>query len=299
MKDTIRGLKQAALAAWEPLEKRAGRAYFAGPRVTDAVAVSQGFWDAGMGVVVCFWNGEDASPRIVANRSLAVLQAFEQTDGDHYLAIKAPALGFSRPLVGEIMARAARSSVRVHFDAQRAEAVERTRALAESVLGAGSPVGFTLPGRFARSVRDALWATRRGLPVRVVKGQVPDPAAPAIDPRAGFLAVVDALAGRARHVGVASHDAPLVREALSRLVTAGTPCELELLLGLPFGPALREARLFGVPVRVYVPFGEARLPYHLTEARQNPRVFAWLARDLWRVDRAQRAKAPGWASAPA
>ncbi|MRG93209.1 hypothetical protein [Polyangium spumosum] len=299
MSDTFQGLKQAALAAWGPLERRAGRAYFAGPKVADALSVSQGFWDAGMGVVICFWNGEGASPRTVANRCLTALEAFAEAEGDHYLAIKAPSLGFSRELVGEIVASAARGSVRVHFDAQRPEAVERTRKLAESVMGSGATIGFTLPGRFARSARDAAWAARRGLPVRVVKGQVPDPAAPGLDPRAGFLAVVDALAGKARHVGVASHDATLVREALERLVSNGTPCELELLLGLPFGPALREARTFGVPARIYVPFGEARLPYHITEARRNPRVFAWLARDLWRAETGKREKMPGWTSAPA
>ncbi|MDI3291130.1 hypothetical protein [Polyangium sp. 15x6] len=299
MDDTIRGLKQAALAAWEPIAKRAGRAYVAGPRITDALSLSRQFWDAGMGVVVCFWNGENTSPRIVANRALATLESFAEADGDHYLAIKAPALGFSRDLVREIVTRAALSSARVHFDAQRPEAVEKTRALAESVMGGGTTIGFTLPGRFARSVRDATWAVRRNVPVRVVKGQMADPTAPELDPRAGFLAVIDALAGRARHVGVASHDAPLVRQALQRLVSNGTPCELELLLGLPFGPALREARTFGVPVRVYVPFGEARLPYHFTEARHNPRVLAWLARDLWRAERAPRAKVPGYTSAPA
>ncbi|MDI1450895.1 hypothetical protein [Polyangium sp. 6x1] len=299
MDDEIRGLKLAALAAWEPIAKRAGRAYVAGPRITDALLLSRKLWEAGMGVVVCFWNGEKTSPRIVANRSLATLEAFAEAEGDHYLAIKAPALGFSRDLVGEIVARAALSSARVHFDAQRPEAVEKTRALAESAMGGGTPIGFTLPGRFARSVRDAAWAARRNVPVRVVKGQMADPAAPDLDPRAGFLAVVDALAGKARHVGVASHDAPLVRQALQKLVSNGTPCEVELLLGWPFGPALREARAFGVPVRVYVPFGEPRLPYHFTEARHNPRVFAWLARDLWRASPAPRAKVPGWTSAPA
>ncbi len=291
MGDAVRGLKKAALVLWVPLARRAGLAYVAGPEIGDAVDACRNFWDAGQRTIVCYWNGEKASPRAVADQSIATIDVFSEVTGeDYYLSIKAPALGFSRALVGEITKRAARSSVRVHFDAQRPEVVSRTRELAESVLGRSAAIGFTLPGRFSRSLRDAEWAIERGIPLRVVKGQVPDPTAPDIDPGQGLLAVVEKLAGRARHVGVASHDAFVVRKALRRLVATRTPCELELLFGLPFEPALREARALGVPVRVYVPFGEARLPYHLTEARRNPRVFSWLVRDLRR--------GPGWLNSP-
>jgi proline dehydrogenase len=101
-----------------------------------------------------------------------------------------------------------------------------------------------------------------------------------MDMRAGFLNVVDELCGRARCVAVASHDVPLAREALERLLAAGTPCEMELLYGLPRRAAVAAARELGVPVRFYVPQGKAWLPYVLKQARNNPRVLAWFARDL-------------------
>jgi proline dehydrogenase len=98
--------------------------------------------------------------------------------------------------------------------------------------------------------------------------------------RVGFLKIIDELCGRATCVAVASHDVPLVREALSRLLRAGTPCELELLHGLPTRIAIKMGRSLSVPIRFYVPYGKAWLPYLLRQARRNPRVLGWFARDL-------------------
>ena len=94
-----------------------------------------------------------------------------------------------------------------------------------------------------------------------------------------FLAVVRRLAGRAGRVLVATHDAALARPALECLRAAGTDCELELLFGLPDRTLLGVARAAGVPVRVYVPYGRAWLPYSLSQVRQHPRILWWTMRD--------------------
>jgi proline dehydrogenase len=158
--------------------------------------------------------------------------------------------------------------------------------MAERVLGcvAGAAcdnpqVGCVLPGRWQRSLRDADLVSRLQIRVRVVKGQWADPEHPDIDLREGFLAVVDRLAGRARHVAVATHDAQLAREALRRLTAVGTPCELELLFGLPMRAARQVARDLGVSTRVYVPYGHSWVPYALSWVRQNPRVLWWVVSD--------------------
>jgi proline dehydrogenase len=103
-----------------------------------------------------------------------------------------------------------------------------------------------------------------------------------MDMRRGFLNVIDGLAGRGCFVAVASHDIPLAEESLRRLLSAGTPCELELLYGLPRRGPIKMARKLGVSVRFYVPQGTAWLPYLLKQARNNPHVLAWFARDFLR-----------------
>jgi proline dehydrogenase len=128
-------------------------------------------------------------------------------------------------------------------------------------------------------LRDADLAVELQLKTRIVKGQWPDPEHPDMDLREGFLAVVDRLAGRARRVAVATHDALLAREALHRLTAAGTPCELELLFGLPMRAARQVARDLGVSTRVYIPYGHSWVPYALSWVKQNPRVLWWVFSD--------------------
>ena len=115
-----------------------------------------------------------------------------------------------------------------------------------------------------------------------MKGRWPDHGSPEVDPRAGFLTLVDRLAGRARRVAVATHDEALARAALQRLRAAGTPCELELLFGLPAAAAAGAADELSVPVRVYVPYGHAMLPYRIPDARRDARILGWFSQDvLW------------------
>ncbi len=160
------------------------------------------------------------------------------------------------------------------------ESAERTLALIAESAPRDDQLGITLPARWRRSPGDAAAAVELGLGVRVVKGRWPDLGAPDRDLRAGFLALVERLAGRARRVAVATHDESLARQALGLLRAAGTPCELELLFGLPAAPAARAADELSAPVRIYVPYGHATLPYRVPDARGDARILGWLARDL-------------------
>ena len=110
--------------------------------------------------------------------------------------------------MAELVAPAPRR-VRLHFDAWRPRQPIGPQ-LCDEFLDGPAELSYTLPGRWRRS-----WTTRlggeRGMTVRMVKGQWPDPADPKRDLRQGYLEVIDALAGRARHVAVATHDVPLGR----------------------------------------------------------------------------------------
>jgi proline dehydrogenase len=101
-----------------------------------------------------------------------------------------------------------------------------------------------------------------------------------MDARANFLRIVDRLAGQAREVAVATHDPVLAREALRRLRAKGTASELELLFGLPLRRTIPVAKEIGVPLRMYVPYGHAWLPYAIGQVRRNPRISLWIVRDL-------------------
>jgi proline dehydrogenase len=270
-----------------PLARRAAGAYVAGDQLQDALDVADRLTERGLGVTLGFWDGEADPPRQIADAYLAGINAIEGRD-HAYLSIKVPSLKFSEELLAEIVEQAARSEVRLHFDALGPELADRSRALFDRLLDRGAQLSYTLPGRWMRSLQDAVWAADRGIVVRVVKGQWADPTDPQRDLRAGFLQVIDVLAGRARHVAVASHDVPLVAEAVKRLRAAGTSCELELLYGLPMRESLSLADELSLGVRIYVPYGKAYLPYAMGCMQSNPRIAWWLLRDMLKPRASQK-----------
>lgn len=240
--------------------RRAAGRYVAGDTAADALRTARRLAAGGYASTICYWDAGGEDPGDVAAEVERALGVARETGG--WVSLKATAFDFRLDLVASLAGR----GTRLHFDAMGPDTVDETRELVERLPGER---GTTLPGRWRRSDRDADWAVELGLPVRVVKGQFPGP--DERDPARGFLEVIDRLAGRARSVGVATHDRALAREALARLRAAGTPCELEQLYGL---------RRAAPPARVYVPYGHGWLPYALANLRRRPRAAWWLVRDL-------------------
>jgi CelD/BcsL family acetyltransferase involved in cellulose biosynthesis len=287
-------IKRTVKRVAAPVLGRVARRYIAGESLGDALRVADRLAEEGTAATIGYWDSASDSPREVTDLYLAALDDLGARGRGEYLSIKLPALEFSADLFGEVVGRGTTHGVQVHLDSLGPETVERTLAAVDDALrtAPATSLGLTLPGRWERSVRDADWACERGLPVRVVKGEWPDPAEPHRDLRAGYLAVIDRLCGRAAHVAVATHDPWLAAEALGRLRDAGTPCRLELLYGLPMDESVRQARELGVAVRVYVPYGQAFLPYAISHLGRNPRLALWLARDLARSLRREPRRPP-------
>ena len=270
--------RRVASRVLQPLVRRAAKAYVAGEHLADARATHDRLQARGIAGTLGFWDGPADSPRGVADQYLAAVQSLAGRDG--YLSIKPPALGFSGELAQEVAHAAAAAGVRLHCDSHGVEVADQTRSMVDEIMGAGAVCSITLPGRWRRSLNDAEWASEKRVPVRVVKGQWSDPADPQRDMRAGFLKLIDRLAGRAASVDVATHDLPLAIEAIGRLKAAGTPHTWELLYGLPMKQALRLAAKHDIHVRVYIPYGAAYLPYALGKLRDEPRIAWWMLRDL-------------------
>ncbi|MGF1548122.1 MAG: hypothetical protein ACFCUG_12430 [Thiotrichales bacterium] len=263
------------------LTASASLAYIAGPKLKDAVTVCTKFSAQGISSTVGYWDkGDDDDPRLVADAYLEALNAIHIEHLDAYISIKAPPLKYADDLLAEVVARARQTGIGVHFDSLFPEAADRTLELIADTVKRYARTGCTVPGRWRRSVDDAARAVELGVArIRVVKGQWEDPEAPKMDMRQGYLAVIDRLAGTATHVAVATHDPVLAQAAIRRLQVAGTSCEMELLYGLPMHAILRIAREHAVPVRLYVPYGTAYMPYALSQVRRNPRILWWYIRD--------------------
>lgn len=260
--------------------RKASRNYIAGPALEDAQRVSRHLIDRGYWVTQGYWDGSGDAPEQVLDTYLAALRQLAGIEGNHYLSLKIPALRYDREMFAAVLAASRRLSVPLHFDSLAPEHADRIHAFIRNHSQPDSgDIGCTLPGRWRRSVEDADRASELGLNVRVVKGQWEDPGNPERDPRSGYLEVVDRLAGKARCVRVATHDASLAREALNRLKAAGTRCELELLFGLSVTSLVSLAAELNVPVRIYIAFGHAYLPYALASLRKQPGMMLKLLKE--------------------
>jgi len=231
----------------------------------------------GVASTICYWDVYAEHPAVISKTKAGALRAMSNRPANCYFCVKAPLLNFDIEVVRKVLTEARRLKAVVHFDAVAPDTVDPTFDFIAQARQIYSHLGCTLPGRWLRSVADVERAIEMKLRVRVVEGQSPGTAE--VDHREGFLNVVERLCGRAVHVAVATDNPALARLSLRRLKNARTPCELELLYGLPQQPLLRIARDFGVRARMYVPYGQAGLPYRLKQGPNERRIIGWFMRD--------------------
>jgi proline dehydrogenase len=260
-----------------PIMRRAARSYVGGDTVQDALFIARRLAEDSLPNTLGFWDTTDYSAQQVMDTYLESVDALAASGLDSYLSIKPPALRFDAKLATQLATVAKARGVRIHCDSHGPEVADSSHEMEQGMLArlGAENLSTTLPGRWLRSLPDADWAVERGIRARVVKGQWADPAAPDRDMRDGYFEVIERLAGRARHVGVATHDVPLAAKSIERLRAAGTPYELELLYGMPMTEALAWAKENSAPVRVYVPYGRGFIPSALGVLKRNPHL-AWL-----------------------
>src|SRR5262245_23860872 len=201
------------------LIERAAGAYTAGPAIHHASAVCRSVSAQGLNSTMCYWNVASDLPDDVAGSYTDILNEVPRLASDCYLSVKAPAIKFDMELLKTIIDRAKSIGAVVHFDAMAPETADETFKLIRGARDLYPRFGCTLPGRWRRSLSDALQAIEMGLRVRVVKGQWAESASTDVNPERGFLNIIDRLAAeQSSHVAVATHQTDLARKALSRLL---------------------------------------------------------------------------------
>jgi proline dehydrogenase len=264
------------------LFRKLSRNLFSGSTIEDALQLGVHIAQRGYKPIFGYWDaGDEIAEDVISSYKLA-LEKLSECGMEGYVSIKSWAFNNDKQLFEDLLKESRRMGVPLHFDSKDTENTDAMfKMLSDCTFSASDDIGCTLPGRWERSLRDAKLAMELGLNIRVVKGGWPDPDNPIKDPRAGFMDVVAILAGCTNQVRIATHDHILAEESLKLLRKHNTPCELELLYGLPVKRVLPVAEKWKVPVGVYVPYGFGWLTFCLSSICKNPLVTGPLVKNIF------------------
>lgn len=236
---------------------RLSRPYVAGTRTEDALACAHRLAAEGCASSIDF-AGENVSEPVeadrVADHYVSLAQTLDRAPERTFLSLDLSHIGFDRPRL-ERIAAALPEGRRIQVGAEQERDADRIQTAVRAVAHAGGAVSATIQANLRRSRVDALALAEDGVPIRLVKGarpETPDSALPwgeATD--LAYIEIAHELRAAGAEVAIATHD-PVLREGLLRALPG---VGVEMLLGVRSADAIALAGR-GVPVRIYVPYGD-------------------------------------------
>jgi proline dehydrogenase len=273
-------LERAARAAplGERLAWRAASRYVAGTTAAAAAQVARELRDRGMDSSIDQFGElvqDTATAERVAASYLGLADQVNALPADTWLSIDLSHLGLDVDPPGcadRLAAIAARLSAGrpIQVGAEDLSRADAVLACIETVArqGLAGRLGATAEANFRRTPRDLERLVEAGVYIRLVKGAYVEPyenALPYGEPTdIAYLRLAHRLAETQAQFALATHDGVL-REAL---LAALGPRPIEQLLGVR--PAtLDELVTRGIPVRVYVPFGDDWFRYWMRRLAES------------------------------
>lgn len=270
--------ERAVRATWrgEMFAYHLASRYVAGLTVDDALTTARGLAASGVLSSIDLF-GENVTDPAVAERTadayVELAGRLSDAPRDTYLSLDLSHVGVDEPGPGprrrlERVAAALPAGLRIQVGAEHAARAERILETVLAVARAGGAVSATVQANLRRSERDADALAEAGVPLRLVKGayvEAPGVAHPwgeATD--LAFVELAHRLQRGGATVSLATHDRVL-REALLPSLPG---VAVEMLLGVrPEDHAGLVAR--GVPLRVYVPYGDDWFRYAMRRAAES------------------------------
>ncbi len=257
----------------EHVAYRLASRYVAGATADDALATERRLAAQGVLSSIDFF-GENVTDAAEADRVADAFVALaRRIDAGTYLSIDLSHIALDEPGDGarrrlERIAAALPAGARIQVGAEQAARIDR---ILETVLGVardGGPVAATIQANLRRSPSDAQRLAEAGVPIRLVKGAYVETPALAHawgDPTdIAFIELAYALHRAGATVSLGTHD-PVIREALLPALPGVT---IEMLLGVrTYDLPVLAAR--GVPVRVYVPYGDRWFRYAMRRVAES------------------------------
>jgi proline dehydrogenase len=261
----------------ERLAYRLASRYVAGATAQDALATARRLAAQGIHSSIDFF-GENVTDSGEADRvadAYVALAARLDADGPAgtYLSIDLSHVAIDEPGDGprrrlERIAAALPPGALIQVGAEQAARIDRILETVLAVARDGGPVAATVQANLRRSPADADRLAEAGVPIRLVKGayvETPAIARPWGDATdLAFIELAYALHRNGATLSLGTHD-PVIREAL---VPAMAGVAVEMLLGVR-SDDLAPLAARGVPVRVYVPYGDRWFRYAMRRVAES------------------------------
>lgn len=199
--------------------------------------------------------------------------------------------GLAARSLDDVLAAAADAGTFVRIDMEDSRYTDATLDVVRAARARHRNVGLVVQAYLKRSAMDIEALARQGVPVRLVKGAYREPPEIAFqqkaDVDAAFARLVrlyfERMAGGA-WLAIATHDAPMIREARRDAVTLSVQrerYEFQMLYGVR-NDLQRSLRDRGERVRVYVPYGTHWYPYLMRRLAERPANLWFFLRNAFR-----------------
>lgn len=279
------------------------RRFVAGENLDEALRTVLPFAQSGQPIILNHL-GENistaAEARQAGNSYLQMLRSMRKAGINGNIAVKPTQLGLDFDpalcllLANEIAAAAAAMQNTIEIDMEGSAYTDATLRIFEAVQREYGNVGIAIQAYLFRSQADLQRLTPLKPKVRLVKGAYREPASIAFQTKAevdaNYRALLDHLFdqllsgnGNGLRLAIATHDPALVDYAnttIRRLGLRPSQYEFQMLLGIR-RDLQQKVLSEGHPFRVYVPFGEAWVPYFMRRLSERPANVAFVLRSLF------------------
>lgn len=228
-----------------------------------------------------------------------MLHALDDAHIDGNIAVKLTQLGLDfdaelcLSLASEIAAGAAHMRKTIEIDMEGSVYTEKTLQMFEHVQKAYGNAGVAIQAYLRRSEADLIRLAPIKPKVRIVKGAYLEPESIAFQKKtevdANYRKLLDVMCEQiassrdhGAQVAIGTHDPDLVDYAtrqIRRLGLARQQYEFQMLLGIR-RDLQQQVVSEGHPFRIYVPFGEAWVPYFMRRLSERPANLFFVVRSL-------------------
>ena len=274
--------------------RRVSLRFVAGETLAEAIEVAVSANQAGMPVSLNLLGenvGDEASARSSFDSYVEAMVQIRERGVDGNISVKLTQLGLGfddelcEELLGDLARRASAATTTLTIDMEDSSLTDATLGIYERAQREHGNLGVALQAYLRRTPQDLARIAPLGGHIRLCKGAYDEPESIAFRSRQDVNNAYDALAETLLAdddlmPALATHDDARVAAAMTAVDGRTAPYEFQMLYGIRV--SLQEQLIGdGVPVRSYIPYGEAWYPYLTRRMAERPANLWFFVRALF------------------